>query len=149
MARRNRRNGRFTKSTSRRRSKPKLSLTNTAQSILVADAVSRGMFSVPLMTFLGFSDKFPGGQNNSHELTLREIVDVALGGTGAIHSGSFPDGLPGVLKRNFKTNATKMIASAVLIPVGFKIGTKLLRKPVITPMNKLIKMSGLGNEVKV
>ena len=107
------------------------------------------MFSVPLMTFLGISNKFPGGSNNSHELTLREIFDVALGGHGNIHSGSFPDGLPGVLKRNFKQNATKMIGSAILIPIGFKIGSKLLRKPVINPMNKLIKMTGLGNEVKV
>ena len=149
MARRNRKNGRFTKSTRRRRSKPKLSLTNTAQSILVADAVSRGMFSVPLMTFLGLSQNFPGGQNNSWELTLRELVDVGLGGSGNISSTGFPGGVTEVLKRNFKENATKMIASAVLIPVGFKIGTKLLRKPVIQPMNKLIKMTGLGSEVKV
>ena len=107
------------------------------------------MFSVPLMTFLGLSQNFPGGQNNSWELTLRELVDVGLGGSGNISSTGFPGGVTEVLKRNFKENATKMIASAVLIPVGFKIGTKLLRKPVIQPMNKLIKMTGLGSEVKV
>ena len=101
------------------------------------------------MTFLGLSDNFPGGQNNSHEITLKELVNLAMGGDGNIHAGSFPDGLPGVLKRNLKTNAPKMIASAIFIPIGFKVGSKLLRKPVIQPMNKLIKMTGFGNEVKV
>ena len=107
------------------------------------------MFSVPLMTFLGISDNFPGGQNNSHELTLKELIDVAVGGTGSIHSGSFPDGLPGVLKQNLTRNWMKMTTAAIAIPIGFKIGSKLLRKPVIQPANRLLKMAGLGNEVKV
>ena len=148
-ARRNRKNGRFTRQTTRRRRKQKLSLTGTAQSILIADAVSRGMFEVPLMTFLGLRNDFPGGQNNSHELTLRELLDVAVGGDGGIHSGSFPEGLPAVLKRNLSQNWMSMAAASIFIPIGFKIGTKLLRKPVIQPMNRLIKMSGLGTEVKV
>ena len=107
------------------------------------------MFSVPLMTFLGLSQNFPGGSNNSWELTLPEIVNVAMGGSGNISATGFPNGIPDVLKRNLKANGLKMAASAVLIPVGFKLATKLLRKPVITPMNKLIKMAGLGSEVKV
>jgi len=115
----------------------------------VADAVSRGMFSVPLMTFLGLSQNFPGGTNNSWELTLPELVNVAMGGSGNISASGFPGGVPEVLKRNLKNNGLKMAASAVLIPVGFRLATKLLRKPVITPMNKLIKMAGLGSEVKV
>ena len=149
MAARRKRNGRYTKSTRRTRRKPKLSLTNTAQSVLIADAVSRGMFSVPLMTFLGLSQNFPGGQNNSHEITLRELANLAMGGIGGIHSGSFPGGLPEVLKRNLSQNWMSMAAASVFIPIGFKIGTKLLRKPVIQPANRLLKMAGLGTEVKV
>ena len=148
MARR-RKNGRFTKSTRRTRRKPKLSLTNTAQSVLIADAVSRGMFSVPLMTFLGLSQNFPGGTNNSWELTLPELTNALMGGSGNISATGFPGGVPDVLKRNLKENGFKMMASAVLIPVAFRVGTKLLRKPIITPMNKMIKMAGLGTEVKV
>lgn len=101
------------------------------------------------MTFLGLRNDFPGGQNNSHELTLKELLDVAMGGSGSIHSGSFPGGLPEVLKRNLSQNWMSMATAAVGIPIMFKIGTKLLRKPVIQPANKLIKMAGLGNEVKV
>ena len=106
------------------------------------------MFEVPLLTFLGLSQNFPGGQNNSWELTLPELVNRAMGGSGGI-SSTYEGGLPGIMKRNLKQNGIKMAASAVLIPVGFKFATKLLRKPVITPMNKLLKMSGLGSEVKV
>ena len=124
-------------------------MTGTAQSILIADAVTRGMFEVPLMTFLGIRNDFPGGQNNSHELTLKELLNVAVGGSGSIHSGSFPGGLPEVLKRNLSQNWMAMSAAAVFIPIGFKIGTKLLRKPVIQPANRLLKMAGLGTEVKV
>jgi hypothetical protein len=124
-------------------------LTNTAQSVLIADAVSRGMFSVPLMTFLGLSQNFPGGTNNSWELTLPELTNALMGGSGNISSTGFPGGVPDVLKRNLKENGFKMAASAILIPVAFRVGTKLLRKPIIAPMNKMIKMAGLGSEVKV
>jgi len=148
MARR-KRNGRFTKSNRRTRRKPKLSITNTAQSLIIANAISQGAFRVPLTTFLGLSNTFPGGTNNSHELTLRELIDVAMGGTGSIHAGSFPEGLPQVLKSNIKANAPQMLMAMVGVPIAFKVGSKLLRKPVITPMNRLLKMSGLGNEVKV
>ena len=117
--------------------------------MIIANAISKGAFEVPLTTFLGLSQNFPGGQNNSHELTLKELLDVAMGGTGSIHSGSFPDGLTGVMRRNLKNNWVSMATAAVAVPIVFKIGTKLLRKPVITPMNRLIKMSGLGTEVKV
>ena len=107
------------------------------------------MFSVPLMTFLGLSQNFPGGQNNSWELTLPELVNAAMGGSGNISATGFPGGVPEVLKRNLKENGLKMLGASIFIPIGFKLGTKLLRKPVITPMNKLLKMSGLGSEVKV
>ena len=111
--------------------------------------MSNGAFGVPLMTFLGVSKDFPGGSNSSNEITLAELVDLALGGKGGISSASFPDGITGVMKSNLKKNALSMATAAIAIPIGFKIGTKLLRKPVITPANKLIKMAGLGSEVRV
>ena len=111
--------------------------------------MSKGAFQVPLTTFLGFNQNFPGGTNSSNEITLRELLDLAMGGTGSIHSGSFPDGFTGVMRSNLRKNWVSMATAAVAVPVMFKIGTKLLRKPVITPMNRLIKMSGLGTEVKV
>ena len=117
--------------------------------MIIANAISKGAFEVPLTTFLGLSNRFPGGNNNSHELTLRELLDVAMGGSGNIASASYPDGLTGVMRRNLKANWVSMATAAVAVPIMFKVGTKLLKKPVIQPMNKLIKMTGLGSEVKV
>jgi len=111
--------------------------------------MSRGAFRVPLTTFLGLNSNFPGGTNSSNEITLRELLDLAVGGDGNIHPQSFPGGFMEVMKSNLKANGLQMAISAITIPIAFKIGTKVLRKPIITPMNRMIKMAGLGSEVKV
>ena len=109
------------------------------------------MFNTNLLTFLGIRQDF-GGQynagNNSNEITARELIDLAMGGTGGISGKYWSDGLPQVLKSNLRANAPMMIASVVGIPLAFKVGTKLLRKPVLTPANRMLKAAGLGT-VKV
>jgi len=40
-----------------------------------------------------------------------------------------------------------IVGGVILIPVVAKVATKLLRKPVLTPVNRIIKMTGL--DVKV
>ena len=111
--------------------------------------MSKGAFRLPLTTFLGLNQKFPGGTNSSNEITLRELLDLAVGGDGNIYPASFPGGFTEVMKSNLKANWVQMTTAAIAVPIMFKIGTKLLRKPVVQPMNRLIKMSGLGSEVKV
>lgn len=107
------------------------------------------MFGLPLTTFLGLNQNFPGGTNSSNEVTLKEVLNLAMGGAGGVHPASFPGGMTQVLKSNLQKNFMQMATAAVVIPIGFKIGSKLLRKPVIQPANRLLKMAGLGNEVKV
>ena len=122
-------------------------MTKIAEQYLIADAVSKGMFGVPLTTFVGLRNDFSGGYNsgnNSNEITARELLDLAMGGTGGISGQYWSGGLPQVLKSNLRANAPMMLASIVGIPLAFKIGTKLLRKPVIMPANRLIKASGLS-----
>jgi len=122
-----------------------------AQQYLIADAVSRGMFNTNLLTFVGLRNDF-GGQysagNNSNEITARELFDLAMGGAGGITGTYWSGGLPQVLKGNLRANAPMMIASIVGIPLAFKIGTKLLRKPILTPANRMLKAAGLSG-VKV
>ncbi len=117
--------------------------------MIIANALTQGAFRVPLTVFLGLNNNFPGGTNSSNEVTLKELLDLAIGGNGNIHAGSFPDGFRGVMKSNLKANWVQMAMTAVAVPVAFRVGTKLLRKPIITPMNRMIKMAGLGSEVKV
>jgi len=145
-ARRNRKNGRFSRQTTRRRTSKTTNLSQVAQQYLIADAISRGLFNTNLLTFVGLRQDFGGGYsagNNSNELTAREILDVLMGGTGGIYAKSFPEGLPQVLKSNLKNNGGMILASVVGIPIAFKVGTKLLRKPILTPANRMLKAAGM------
>ena len=36
-----------------------------------------------------------------------------------------------------------MLASIIGIPIAFKVGTKLLRKPILTPANRMLKAAGM------
>jgi len=142
------------KTTTRRRSKPKISVSNTAQSLIIANAISRGMFGVPLMTFLGLTkdfNQYGSSGNNSNEITAKELIDLATGGGGGISSNytfEGEKGLTAALRYNIKDNFVKMATYAVVTPIAFKVGKQLLNKPIIRPMNKVIKMAGL-KDVKV
>jgi hypothetical protein len=128
-----------------------LNLTNTAQTLLVANALTRGAFKVDLPTFVGLSSNFDGSYtkgNNSDEITAREILNFALGGTGGIGTGyaagrTRVGAMTGAIAANIRSNAPTMVASVVAIPLAFKVGKQLLAKPVINPVNRGLKMIGL------
>src|SRR5210317_2130231 len=107
-ARRNRKNGRFSSQTRRRRTRKTTNLSQVAQQYLIADAISRGLFDVNLLTFLGIRQDFGGSWtagNNSNEITAREIVDALMGGTGGASSTwQGRGGLPALVKYNIKNN---------------------------------------------
>ena len=140
-------NGRFSRQTkTRRRRKKNTNLTQVAQQYLIADAISRGMFGTNLLTFVGLRNDFSGGYstgNNSNELTLKELIDRATGGSGGIQGSYWSGGVPQVLKSNLKQNAIPMLGAVVGIPIAFNVATKLLRKPVLTPANRMLKAAGL------
>ena len=56
---------------------------------------------------------------------------------------SIPDALMGNLKKNW----LPLTMAVVFIPVGAKVITTLIRKPVILPANRMLKSVGL--DVKV
>jgi hypothetical protein len=75
------------------------------------------------------------GDPHSKRITLKEIMQGAQAGSGISISNA--------LTTNLRTNAIPLLGSILLIPVGFSIATKLLRKPVILPANRLLKQVGL------
>lgn len=117
-----------------------------AQQYLIADAISRGLFNTNLLTFVGVRQDFSHGftvGNNSNELTAKEIIDRLMGGRGGMGGTWNEGGLPMVLKSNFRANGGMMLASVIGIPIAFKVGTKLLRKPILTPANRMLKAAGM------
>lgn len=143
----------------RSRKKTPFNLTNAAMSLIVANGVSQGMFNVGLPTFLGLSEKgFEGGYsagNNSDELSAKEILSAITGigaGDGIFHGGDgmrWQGGITEVITTNIKKNAMPLIGTIVFVPMAFKLGKKVLGKPIINPTNRLLKAAGVGRDVKV
>lgn len=142
MARR-RKNGRFTKSTRRRRSKPKTNLTNLAVSGLVANSITQGMFNTNLIEFATgrVNGSYKPGADGSSVLTLPELLGAGPGGIGGNYGSGYS--LESVLKKNISQNWMNIAFGIVLIPVIAKTATKLIRKPVILPANRMLKSVGL------
>ena len=150
MARR--KNGRFTKrTTTRRRPKNKaLNITNTAESVLVANAFTTGVFGSDLVTFLtkGYGK---GGHigTTTTAITLPDLFERLIpGGSNGMVNTRYSN-IPDSIKANLQRDGLTMLAQVVLIPVAFKMAKKVLAKPVIRPANRMLKMSGLSGSVKV
>ena len=144
--RKNRKSGRFTKST-RRRTKPKTNLTNLAVSALVANSITTGMFNANLVDFVtGRKDgAYKAGADGSWRLTLPELLGV---GTIPFGGNFYQTTLSEVLMKNLKANWGQIAMGVILIPVAANVITKVIRKPVILPANRMLKSIGL-KDVKV
>ena len=57
-------------------------------------------------------------------------------------------GLGKAVRENMKQYGTNAIATAVLTPILFNAGRKVLRKPLINPANRILKQVGI-KEVKL
>ena len=146
---RQRKNGRFTKSTRRRTNrKPKTNLTNLAVSALVANSVTTGMFNANLMDFFtGNRDGvWRAGSDGSMRLTLPEILGVGSAPVGGAYSGNWS--LQTVLKRNLQDNWAQIAMGVIGIPIVAGIAMKVIRKPIILPANRMLKSIGL-KDVKI
>ncbi|MDA8594614.1 hypothetical protein N9L85_04510 [Euryarchaeota archaeon] len=111
--------------------------------------MSQGATGGGLVEFFTATD----GGGSSFNLTARELLNYAMGGSGGIYGPSAVkagiDATPqAVMLRNIKQNWPMMVGTAVLVPVAFNVATKLLRKPVILPANRMLKSVGL-TDVKV
>jgi hypothetical protein len=127
-------------------------LTNIAVSALVANSITQGVFNTDLKTFI-MGSKTANATNNTGApmITARELISGLTGGTGGTSGGmmmggkylSYGDTLANTIKSNVQDNWVSMVAGVVLIPVVAKTVTKLIRKPVILPANRMLKTTGL------
>lgn len=124
-------------------------MTNTAETLVVANAVVKGFTGSNLREFV---DLKPRGANGSNQLTLGELI----GGQGFGQASSYAGGAGGTLeglmtavRYNLGQHGTSMVATVILAPIAFKFGKKLLSKPIIRPANRMLKMAGVSGSVKV
>jgi len=117
------------------------------ESYLLANAVSRGVAGVDLSTFIGLTQNFPGGSNSSWEITAKELLQGATGmGDGYGFYKGADWNLQKAVKMNLQKNGGQMVASLVLVPMAFRIGSRLLKKPR-SQANRLLRDTGLGVKV--
>jgi hypothetical protein len=142
--RKNRKTGRYTKSSRRRRTKPKTNLTNLAVSGLVANSITQGMFNTNLLQFFtGNTGDSPFGYDGASVISLPELLGI---GKGVAFGGNYGSGsrtLQGELTQNFKDNWGQIAMGVIFIPVAANIIQKVIRKPVILPANRMLKSIGL------
>ena len=112
--------------------------------MLVANAVTTGMFNTNLMEFVtGKVDgSYKPGRDGSWTITLPELFGAGPGPVGGMY-GSTVGGFTGAVRKNIEDNWSTIIMGVVGIPIAAQFATKFLRKPLLNPTNKLLKMAGM------
>ena len=107
------------------------------------------MFNTNLMEFLTgrVNGEYKPGRDGSWTITLPKLFGAGPGPIGGMY-GSTVGGFTGAVKKNIENNWGQLLMGAVGIPIAATVAKKFLRKPVLNPMNKVLKMAGL-NDVKV
>ena len=155
---RSRKSGKYQRKTMKRRSRKKTTnLSTIAQQLLIANMLSEGVMGVDLMTFAGLRQDFAGGYsagNNSNELTAREIFNglTGMGSDGIFHGAdgaAWQGGVSQVLSSNLRNNWMGILGGVILIPVAAKVVTKVIRKPIILPANRMLKNTFGIKEMKL
>ena len=141
----------------RSRRKPAVSVLKVAESALVAQAITQGMFNTDLKTFIMGGGSAAGvNPTGGAMITASELIAGLTGGSaGTMGVMKVPGGtrawgdtLGGQLKENIKDNGAMLLFNLVAIPAGFKIAKRVLAKPLLNPINKQIRNLGI-KEVKV
>ena len=141
--------------TTTRRNKS-INVLGTAESIVLANAVTSGLFNANLFEFVTGSTggQYRPGADGATVITLPELAGFRKDGWSASNIGgsytgsSVANNLQSALKYNFGKNAIPMISTLILTPIAFRVGSKLLAKPR-RETNKLLKMTGIGQMVRV
>lgn len=147
--------------TPRRRPKT-TNVLNLAQSVILGNAVTSGLFNTNMYEFVTGRINgvySPGTLATSSQITLPELLGAGLGvgsetrqvGSGYLTStitspgamyggvhGSFGD----ALKANLQANGVQMATTLIVTPIAFKVISKLAGKPR-REFNKLARTVGL------
>ena len=143
---------RKSKAKPRSRTAKNVNILNIAESALLANAVTQGLFNSNLKDFvMGTRDGvYKAGIDGAERLTLPEILGIGskveFGGNYGSPLTKGYENFSSAVMSNAKNNFGNMATSLILIPLGFTVASKLTKKPRATT-NKLLKMTGLGVKV--
>jgi len=127
--------------TRRSRKAKSLNILNLTESYILGSAVTMGMFGTSLYNFATegwlrpVSSYRTGGSGASFTVSAAELIQEAMGNSNTSTYGV--KGIVPVLKYNFGRHGAKMIGTLIFLPLAFKAGRKLARKP-LNMVNKLL-----------
>ena len=132
----------------RRRKKPATNLLGILESYLLATAVTKGLANASVPEFIGLTGKGVAGRaygsDGSLNWTIPEVLKFGVDGPAY---GNVAGDLPTVIKTNLQRNGAMMAGQLIGIPIAFRIGAKLMKKPR-RQVNSIMRQIGI-NEVKV
>jgi hypothetical protein len=135
-----------------------LNLAGLAESALIANAVTTGFFNCGLRDFVMSTDGGGKGAPGMNVITARELLAGITGGSfgtqktttanfsGTLVTSTLGDSFGATVRDNLANNGANMVVQLVAIPAGFRVFSKLTRKPRST-LNNALKMSGLPLKV--
>ena len=138
---------RKSKAKPRSRTAKNINILNIAESALLANAVTQGLFNSNIKDFvMGTRDgAYVAGRDGGDRLTLPELFGAGPGGFGGNY-GSKPqvgfENFSSAVMTNAKNNFMTMGASLIFIPLGFTLANRLTKKPRASA-NKLLAMTGI------
>lgn len=139
-------------------------ILNLAQGAFIANAATQAVGGLPLGTFSleGWAIPATGkggpgagghGSANPARLSAAEMISSLFGQNQHLGSMSFMESVRSnftyVAPGSAMNNGTKLVLTAILTPALFKVGKKVLAKPLINPLNRGLKQVGLASTVKV
>jgi len=136
------------KAKARRRTNRSINLLNVAESLVLANVVTEGLFRTNLKDFMfGTRDgSYVAGMDGGPRLTLPEILgmgpNIAFGGNYGTTPEVGYENFTSTIMSNAKRNAMKMIPSLIFIPIGFTVVKKFTSKPR-AQANRLLKNVGI------
>ena len=139
MARR--KNGQFTRRKTTRRKKQVPNLLNLGVSAVVANSITEGAFNANIMEF--FTGRTGGKYNAGADGTWRITLPGLIKGESYAQGWDFQR----VVMSNLKKSAPMIIGTVIFAPMVANVMKKALSKPVIRPMNRLLKDTGLNVKV--
>ena len=148
--------GKKTKTTRRRKSLT--SLIDVGTSVVVANATTQALFGTNVWNFFtdGWFGRSNSGSGNSWQLSMKELVDGAIGATPrASNVNSYgmsttwaQQGVMGAVQKNLKDNGPMAVVTIIGAPILGRLLKRGARGP-IRDMNKLLKMTGVSQATGV
>jgi hypothetical protein len=129
----------------RRRSPKTTSLLNVAEAYAQANVLTSGILgNSPVGVITGVTDL---GYQSVTDRGLAGVTSMVSVGGGSLSLGdivSAPDQAFGIMQSNAMNNWQSMIVQSAGINIGFRLGKRLLRRPISSVNRTIFKQLGLG-----